>query len=347
MMKNRIIIGIASLAMLFSCSNSEVTYPNFDYTTVYFANQYPIRTLELGEDPLVDNSMDNEHKVKITATMGGVYNNNVDRLIDIDVDNDLLEGLYFDQSFGGGELYPMPVEYYELLEDDIIIPAGNTLGGVTVQLKDAFFEDPLSISNAYVIPLVMTNVTGADSILQGKPVVDNPNRCNVNHWEIAPKDYILYVVKYVNPWHANYLRRGEDIISDGTNTITDIRHQEYIEKDEVVNMSTLSLKECILPITIYEDDNQTTRAVVPLKLVFDDDNNCIVESNSSDYNVTGSGKFVKKGEENSIGGNDKDALYLDYTVDLTGHGLTYTTKDTLVCRDRGVAPEYYTIQAVQ
>ena len=35
----------------------------------------------------------------------------------------------------------------------IIIPAGKVMGGIEVQLTDAFFADPRSIKNTFVIPL--------------------------------------------------------------------------------------------------------------------------------------------------------------------------------------------------
>ncbi|WP_340110721.1 DUF5627 domain-containing protein [Maribellus mangrovi] len=336
----KILLAVLVAGLMFSCGNQDVSFPDFDYTTVYFANQYPLRTLELGDDPQVDNSLDNEHKVKIMATMGGVYTNNEARIIDISVDESLCNGVSF---VGGSELLPMPASYYNLEANHIEIKTGDILGGVVVQLTDAFFNDPLSITNKYAIPLVMTSVTNADSILSGKAIVDNPNRVVSSGWEITPKDYVLYAVKYVNKWDANYLRRGVDEISDGTGTVTDVRRSEHVEYDEVVSISTNSLTECTLPITIYEDDNLTTRATVDLILTFDSDNNCTVSGSTSAYSIAGTGKFVTDGEKNSMGGQDRDGLYLDYTVELIDLGYTYTTKDTLVSRDRGIVPEYYNI----
>ncbi|PCH71710.1 MAG: adhesin [Bacteroidales bacterium] len=339
---NKILLAVFVAGLLSSCGNDDISYPDFDYTTVYFASQYPLRTLELGDDSEVDNTLDNEHKVKITATMGGVYSNSEDRVISIKVDESLCDGVSFED---GTDLLPMPANYYNLKSNQITIEAGNILGGVVVELTDAFFEDPLTISQKYVIPVLMTDVVNADSILSGSAIVDNPNRVVSSDWVTVPQDYVLYAVKYVNPWHANYLRRGVDVISDGTGTATDVRHKEYVEYDEIVGISTLSLTECSLPVKIYEDDNLTTRADVELILTFDDNNNCLVSGNSSSYTISGTGKFVTAGEKNSMGGIDRDGLYLDYTVELSDLAYTYTTKDTLVCRDRGIAPEYYNITA--
>jgi hypothetical protein len=337
----KLFVPFLAVAILFSCQNADVDYSDFGYTTVYFANQYPMRTLELGDDPQVDNSLDNERKIKIMATMGGVYANTVDRIIDIEVDESLCDGVTFDN---GAALLPLPANYYTLQSNQIVIKAGSILGGVVVQLTDAFFEDPLTINRRYVIPLLMYGVTNADSILSGKATVNNPNRLVSDNWVSLPKDYVLYGVKYVNKYHAKYLRRGFDQITNGTLTTTDVRRKQYVEYDEEVSVSTSSLKVCTLPIKIYKEDNLTTLANIELILTFDDNNNCTVSANSASYTVSGTGKFVTDGEKKSMGGTDRDALYLDYTVDLTTLGYKYATKDTLVCKNRGVVPEYYKVK---
>lgn len=53
------------------------------------------------------------------------------------------------------------------------------------------------------------------------------------------------------------------------------------------------------------------------------------------------GKYVVKGEKDSFNHKDRDALYLEYTVDLGT--ATYVTKDTLVMRDRQVKAEWFDV----
>jgi hypothetical protein len=337
----KIFTGLAVLiTALTGCENQDISFPDFEYQTVYFANQYPVRTLELGEDLMVDNAIDNEHKVIIKATMGGVYGNNKDRVIDFTVDESLCEGLYFANS--DVAVTPMPKEYYQLASNRITIPSGSLLGGVEVQLTDAFFNDPGSLSNTYVIPLLMTGVQGADSILRGSPLTENPNRCVDADWSIKPRDFVLYAVKYVNPWHGNYLRRGTDQITktDGAVT-TSVRHAQYVESDEVVSIATNRLNVATLPLTTHDSGGNTV--AFNLTLTFADDGACTVSGSSDVYEASGSGKFVSKGEKNSMGGADRDALYLDYNVQFKNLNVQYATKDTLVVRDRGVAPEYFTV----
>ena len=107
-------IGILSV-MISSCRNQDVEFPDFDYSTVYFAYQYPVRTIVLGED-LYDTSLDNQHKFEIYATMGGVYSNDKQITIDIAVDNSLTNNMFFS---AGNPVMPMPANYYTLAANQI------------------------------------------------------------------------------------------------------------------------------------------------------------------------------------------------------------------------------------
>jgi hypothetical protein len=340
---NKLVLGLGAVAVLLaSCESQEATYSDFDYQTVYFANRYPVRTLELGEDPLVDISLDNEKKVEIKATTGGVYENKNNISIDYIVDPTLCDNLYF--TTGGNQVLPMPADYYQLASNKLSIPSGSIMGGVQVTLTDAFFADPNSVKNTYVIPLLMTEVNGAVSILQGTPLINNPSKVVDSHWSVFPRNFVLYAVKYVNPWHGNYLRRGADVITTAGVVSTKIRHELYVEKNELVAISTNSLTTNTLPVSIT--DNANKKVNINLILTFADDQTCTVSGSSATapaYTVSGTGKFVKKGDKNSIGGKECNALYLDYKVDLATLNLTYETKDTLVVRDRGVYKEYFTV----
>jgi len=323
--------GIFSF-MLPSCNNQDIDFPDYDYTTVYFAYQYPVRTIVLGED-IVDNTLDNEHKCKIYATMGGVYANTQKIDIDIAVDNSLCDNVYFEDN---SEVQAMPSNYYTLASDQISLD-GTLQDGVEVQLTDAFFADAQSVGKTYVIPLLMTSVANADSILSGIPKIDGAPKSNTADWDVQPKDFVLYCVKFINPWHANYLRRGTDVITEGGASTTNVRHADYVEDDEVVSMSTTSLNSVEYPVTVVNTSN--TNETCTLLLTFNNENQCTVSSATSGFTATGTGTFVKDGDKNSWGNKDRSAIYLDYTIEMTGK--TYATKDTLVVRDRGVAMETF------
>ncbi|MEE6188232.1 hypothetical protein PIECOFPK_00704 [Mycovorax composti] len=315
------LIWLLMVGLVFSnCTkNKDITHPDFDYQTVYFGTQYPVRTLELGEDLFVDNSLDNEKKVEIKATLAGTRDNKKNVAIGVQVDNSLLDRLYFSNT--GAKILPMPSNYYTMASNTINIHPGNILGGVQVQLTDAFFADPLSLVNTYAIPLKMVSVQNADSILAGK-------------------DFVLYVVKYVNTWHGNYLRRGQDEVTyqGETTPVTITRRAEYRERDEVNKLTTRSLSQLEFPVPLK--DKNGVNITVTLLLNFDDNGNCTITSGTAGVTASGTGSFVKRGDKNSWGNQDRDVLYLNYNISMSQ--LTATTKDTLVMRDRAVAPEYFT-----
>jgi len=265
-MNRSILVSLLLLTILGSC-NKEITFPDFEYQTVYFAYQYPVRTVTFGED-VFNTDLDNQKKVKIFATTGGVYYAKSDVNIKVAVDNTLLgNGMIFGPN--GGDIIAMPPKYFSLASENIVIPKGELTGGVEVQLTDEFFADPLAIKNAYVIPLRMTNVTNADSILYNK-------------------DFIMYAVKYVNHWHGNYLRRGRDVFTGGINQ-TISRRTQYIENNEVKKLTTKSLTEIEFPI-IYKD-NTGANINCTLLLKFDASGKCTISSLTSNITATGTGNL--------------------------------------------------------
>ena len=334
LMKRKFLIpaSFAALALLSACQNGDNEFEDFDYQTVYFANQYGMRTIQLGTDEFVDLTSDNRHEASIVAAWGGGYNNNKNVVIDYVVDPTLVDGFYFKDSDQLVEV--MPEDYYTLDDKQIKISKGNTMGGVTLHLTDKFFEDPKSVGQCYVIPVRMTDVTGADRILTGTPTEENPVLTNDAHWSVQPKNFMLYGVKFVNPWHGQYLRRGVDNATIEGQSSNIVRHAEYVENDEVVDLNTSAFKKDVLPVKVKDaSGNDHTFNVV---LTFNDDNTCSLSSDSEDAVVSGTGKFVAKGEKKSLGGKDRDAIYLDYTLDVPSLNMNFATRDTLVLRTRNV-----------
>jgi hypothetical protein len=344
-----------------SCENQDIVFPNYNKSAVYFAYQYPVRTIVLGED-IYDNTLDNEHKCEIYATMGGVYENKKKIDIDFAVDNALCNNLFYDAKFKF-PVRPMPSNYYTLASNQISLD-NNLQGSVGVQLTEAFFADTMALKNRYVIPLRMTNVVNADSILSGVPNVEDPSRAKASDWYILPKDYVLYCVKFINTWHANYLRRGKDEITKDGVASTVTRHKPNVEQDEVTQLTTHSLNEIVYPMGYKSLAGNNLN--LKLKLAFDESQECTVAPLTNSYQVndtirvyniaaTGGGAFVKKGEKKSWGNKDRDALYVQYNVSyevetqypnagfpMSVEEASYNTIDTLVVRDRGIKVEVFT-----
>jgi len=329
-------VGVALSLTATSCNNQDQEFPDYEGgVTVYFAYQYPGRTLVLGDYPDGDNSLDNQHKCRIFATQGGAYKSK-DIKIEVAVDPSLVENLTFPD---GSKVKAMPDNYYSL-ESTTLTKKKDYLFGTDVTLNDAFFADPEAIKNTYVIPLRMVSQTGADKILSGTPVnaESNPARTDASAWNVQPQDFILYCVKYVNPWDASYLRRGVDDITEGGKTTKNVRHAEYVEKDEVVRLTTKSMSEIVFPLSTVVPDGESVKTLTcDLVLKFNGDD-VTITSATEGMTASGSGKFVKLGDKHSFGNEDRDVLYLDYNVNFGPR--QFVTKDTLVVRSRQIAPEF-------
>lgn len=323
-----------------SCHNADNEFPDFDYQAVYFANQRVGRTVELGRDSEVDLTLDNQHMVRIQAVMGGAYKNTQNRVINISVDPSLCDGLYLSSDFGGRKVQPMPSNYYEIEGGAITIPSGSMDGGVHVKLTDAFFNDPLALDFNYVIPVVMESAIGVDTILQGKPTVENPNRVKASDWSVQPKDYVLYFMRYVNPWHGIYLRSGKDLLTVNGATTEIVRRASDLLKDEQVDVVTSGYKTCTIALSTRTDADHVYNYT--LKLDFAEDGTCTVSSTDLSLTISGTGRFVVDGEKKVINNEDRDALYLQYTV-TSAAGWSLSTDDTLVLRNRGVTVVYPTV----
>ena len=348
-------LGALTLAYT-SCYNADKDFPDYEGgTTAYFAYQFPVRTLVLGND-IYDNSLDNAHKCRIWATMGGAYGGR-NAFVDFVVDPTLCDNLWFVDE-GGNASYrvtPLPTDYYTL-SSNVIPYNGDTRGYVEVQFTDKFFEDENAINNYYVIPLLMTNVTGIDHILTGTPREGlTPARTNTEDWDVLAKDYVLYCVKYMNPWQGRYIRRGVDKITENGKETTNVRKdmslvnsdlEHYTEnpvnaKDEVCSISTRDMKKAIFPVSF-----KTSGASITCNLLLTfDGNKCTITTEDAGVTVTGEGEFIAKGTERQEykdyqwGSNNekpvqRDILRLAYNVNFGDKNIQVETKDTLVVRDR-------------
>ena len=237
-----VVISIIFLLGVTACENQDQDFPDFDLKAVYFPLQTPIRTLSLGEDR-IDNTLDREHKFDIGVSIGGMYENKKNWTVEYVVDPSLTDNATVT---GGAPFVALPQNYYTLNPvNTAIIPKGFFNGLIRVELTDDFFNDPLAITGTYVIPLRITG-TSADSVLSGKPAKPGPvDRRILADWESgkAPKDWVLYAVKYVNAYHGTWLHRGRDIKFTGGVPVDTIEFRSrYVEKDLTMKLTTLDTK---------------------------------------------------------------------------------------------------------
>jgi hypothetical protein len=310
---------LALMASFTACENGDQAFDDYEGgTTAYFAYQSPVRTIVLGDDEY-DTTLDKAHKLKILATFGGSYNGR-NATVNVAVDNSLCDNLTFAD---GTPVKAMPKEYYQLSTTAFNFNGGMQ-GGTEVQLTDAFFKDPDAVKNTYVIPLVMQNQTGFDRIATGTLKEGKTgSRTNASIWETAPRDYVMYCVKYQNKYSGWWLTNH--------NTST-----ENIEKASQVQITTRTLNSSVYTVE-FQEGSKILKA--DLLLTFDDKENCTITSLTEGVKATGSGSWADNGIH-SWNNKDRDLMELNAEITFAG-GVKKNLNEKLVWWRSGVSKEEF------
>jgi hypothetical protein len=315
-------VSLLAMAGLTSCHNADIEFDDYEGgVSVYFAHQTPRRTLVMGEDAY-NTDLDNAHKCKIAATMGGAYEGK-DIKVNIRVDESLCTNLYREDD--GSQMFAMPASYYQL-SSNVLDFGGEFTGAVEVSFTDEFFNDPKAISGNYIIPVVMESQTGAKRILAGEYDTETnptaPSRLS-DKWTVVPQDYTLFCVKYISKFEGFFLRN----VTELNGAAKSREAGKTCLDDPIVKTNTLGLYK-----VSYKPENYE------LILTFDANQACTVSApDGANYTVSGSGEYRDHAEIKAWGDKDRDALYLNYTVSDGGNNVS--VKETLILQRRGVKPE--------
>lgn len=338
----KIFILIIFIIAIAACENQPWSFSDYNLQAVYFPVQLPVRTLSLGEDR-IDNTLDREFKLDIGVSIGGMYQNTKDWTVDYKVDPTLVNKVYVYSSpqtyTTNTKVIALPQAYYILTPvTTVTIPKGSFNGLIRVQLTDAFFNDTVALSGRYVIPLKITD-TSADSILQGKAAITGADPRITAQWNPnqSPKDWVLYGINYVNPYHGTWLHRGKDIRTNILSTVVDtvIFRTLYVEKDALIKLTSTGRKNAI-----SNGLGNKLGTNMSMLLNFANDKGTpgditISKSPTSIYTVTGTGHY-----QDIATSTEKwtdltwQSMYLRYTYNDGTY--THQVKDTLVFRDRGI-----------
>lgn len=310
---------LALMASFTACENGDQAFDDYEGgTTAYFAYQSPVRTIVLGDDEY-DTKLDKAHKLKILATFGGSYNGR-NATVNVAVDNSLCDNLTFAD---GTPVKAMPKEYYQLSTTAFNFNGGMQ-GGTEVQLTDAFFKDPDAVKNTYVIPLVMQNQTGFDRIATGTLKEGKTgSRTNASIWETAPRDYVMYCVKYQNKYSGWWLTNH--------NTST-----ENIEKASQVQITTRTLNSSVYTVE-FQEGSKILKA--DLLLTFDDKERCTITSLTDGVTATGTGSWADNGIH-SWNNKDRDLMELNAEITFAG-SVKKNLNEKLVWWRSGVSKEEF------
>ena len=332
------------------CEDQDIDFQDNTWQSVYFPVQLPLRTLSLGEDR-IDNSLDKEGKFDIGVSIGGMYENNKDWTVGYLLDPSLTDSVYT-SPLPRNKILPLPGSYYTIEpQNTVTIPKGSMNGLIRITVNDQFFNDTLSTTGRYVIPLRLTE-TSADSILEGKALsnIAVPDRRIAAHWEasMSPRDWVLFGIKYYNAYHGFYLHRGRDIritTSTGIPFDTIIFRNKYIERDLVTKLTTIGLRK-----VMTNRVGNLTGANYSMQLEFANTEGAsgsvtITPRPGLPYAVTGSGQYLDKETSTETWSLLKwPSMHLSYTYqDAT---YTHQVTDTLVFRDRDMKFEQLSITII-
>ena len=149
---------------------------DFDYSTVYFASQNPLRTV------VADSNM----KIKVGVAIGGKRTVHKDDWATFVIDSTLLTGTTFTL---------MPEDYYIMSNDNKMTISNPNLAiaDIEINFTEAFYNDPNAVNKYYAIPFKITDYN-LDSI--GKSPTG------------TLKDYTIVAVKAISKYHGTYYVRG-------------------------------------------------------------------------------------------------------------------------------------------
>jgi hypothetical protein len=341
-MKKIFIVLFAGI-ILFGCTNRDIEFDDFKYQSIYFPYQMPIRTVILGDEAVGDNTIDRERAFTIGLTVGGTYENNKDRQITIAYTPELADNII--NAATGDTLELLPESYYDAsflasATDIITIPSGEMSGKTRIQLNDAFFQDPLSTDFHFIIPLRIIDA-GGDTVLSGipGPGATSPDPRNPDDWNITPKDYTMFGIRYINEVHGYYLYRGQR--RNLTTNEVSAYSERFLTDNPLTFLSTTSLTENIMSYAAGQATDESFRML----LTFDHSGQTLNVSrlDTTTVDVSGTGVFYTKeqGESESYNGNKHRTIYLAYTY---SNGTdNYAVNDSLVFVDTDVRFEEYTV----
>ena len=253
----------------------------------------------------------------------------------------------------GDPIMALPAEhlrfhYAGVLPGDVVIPSGSFNGLLEVKLQESFLNDTLAFGNHYVLPLSIVE-SDADSILTGLPATTAPDKRVASDWDASspPKDFTLFGIKFINPYHGKFLHRGKEVIKDATGaTIAEnVYSEKYITQDQVWTLTTTGRNSVI---TNGIAGSFSDSGDLAMELVVDDSGNITIKPiDSAKYAVSGTGKYIPSAQSNEVWGDQKRvAMELSYSF-ADEDGNTHEVEDVLVMRDRGVAFEEISVQVVK
>jgi len=190
--------------------------------------------------------------------------------------------------------------------------------------------------------------------LSGRKYDDTPNPDPrfAGEWFLPPKDFTMFIVKYINEYQGVYFQWGTSTTRNSIGTTLDSTYQHrWVEFNPTVSLVT-SGRNTVEGSFILKSKSfvGTVRMEFDFSGAYNGTNNCTIRGQGTTanftYTVTGTGKFTNSaaGTYNGFGNKDRNGITLSYTVEVATNGgetYTYTAQDELVLRSRDIVMEIY------
>ena len=320
----RILPVLAACSLLAGCYEDYVR--DYDYSTIYCAYQYDLRTFVVGEGAKFD----------FTVSLAGVMKNSKDRKVTVELADDLVtadlptalglsdyspftayNGMLGNGKFGAlsqsyvsneiketgaKSLRVLPSEYYDVEGLGAMnIKAGRHTSAATIKAREEFFKDPSAIAPNYAIAFRITSAD-ADKL-------------------VPEKSFEVIAVKYECKFFGYWYYGGQRKIVDNA-TGKEVKTESYpfaVPQDDskIYTLTTTG------PYSVKT--NKIGQKAGSFELVFDGEN---ITATCSDPAVT-----VGYCYTNNAPAIQKRVIYLNYSYD-NGDGTTSVVSDYLTFRNR-------------
>src|SRR5690606_8975396 len=170
--------------------------------------------------------------------------------------------------------------------------------------------------------------TDVDTLLNGRTTRAGADVRFAEDWDVVPKNFTMFGIKYINEFHGTYFHYGECTVTDASGATVDqgTYNADYVEQNATAQLVTTGRYETSIAIPCQ---SELMDGSLNLVLNFDGNSCTISAPAGSPFTISGSGEFKK--DAYSWGNKSRNGLELTYTVSDGTH--TYSAKDTFVARD--------------
>lgn len=291
MKKIKILCSLFSLFAFTSCYEDYVN--DYEYSTVYFAHQKPLRTI------IADRNM----SMNVGVAIGGKREVDKNDWAEFKIDYTLLEGTSFKL---------LPESHYTLSDENTFKVSKTSLqvADVTINFTEEFYKDENSVKQYYAIPFEVVS-SSLDSILDNRKTS-------------------IVAVKYISAYHGEFYVKGvlSELDTDGTVIGESVRYENAdLSKNLLRSVSTISRNVvCREGLANFNTDKAEEKVQLTIN---SEDNTVKVGTAPGGIAITdGNGTYEYSFDEEKM----ESKLEISITYKFSKDGKNYKVDETLIRR---------------